>query len=69
MDKTQKAVEVFNNYANLYEERFMNFDLFVFTNDHMRNKFQSFLDNRRVAGRVRNLNHITIVLAIDAKTR
>ena len=33
MDKTQKAVEVFNNYANLYEERFMNFDLYNDTFD------------------------------------
>lgn len=33
MDKTQKAVEVFNNYANLYEESFMNFDLYNDTFD------------------------------------
>jgi ubiquinone/menaquinone biosynthesis C-methylase UbiE len=33
MDITQKAVEVFNNHANLYEERFMNFDLYNDTFD------------------------------------
>jgi len=33
MDKTQKAVEVFNKCANLYEKRFMNFDLYNDTFD------------------------------------
>lgn len=33
MDKTQKAVEVFNKCANLYEERFMDFDLYHDTFD------------------------------------
>ncbi|ESU18783.1 methyltransferase family protein [Flavobacterium cauense R2A-7] len=33
MDKTQKAVEVFNKCANLYEERFMDFDLYNDTFD------------------------------------
>ncbi|KGO89992.1 class I SAM-dependent methyltransferase [Flavobacterium suncheonense] len=28
MDKTQKAVEAFNKYANLYQDRFMDFDLY-----------------------------------------
>lgn len=33
MDKSQKAVEVFNKCANLYEERFMDFDLYNDTFD------------------------------------
>ncbi|WP_130733858.1 class I SAM-dependent methyltransferase [Flavobacterium sp. J27] len=33
MNKSQKAIEVFNSYANLYEERFMNFDLYNDTFD------------------------------------
>lgn len=33
MNKTQKAVEVFNKNANLYQDRFMNFDLYNDTFD------------------------------------
>ncbi|MCG2611662.1 class I SAM-dependent methyltransferase [Flavobacterium sp. SM15] len=33
MDKTQKAVEVFNKNANLYQDRFMDFDLYNDTFD------------------------------------
>ena len=40
MDKSQKAVEIFNKCANLYEERFMDFDLYNDTFDLFCNSIQ-----------------------------